>query len=339
MRSPRLWLGLLISAASILFLVWSVDFGELWAALASANPLLVVACVATLPVTMYMKMCRWRLFFPEPSRVSTRGLLSALYVGYMANTVLPLRVGEILRAYLVGESERVRVSTVLATVLIEKVLDLGTIALFLVVISFLLPLPDWAAAAALASSAGLVMASGGLAVALLARGLAIRVAGLAEGKLGLLKQLQLVILLESFLDGLAFVRKPRVLAAVIVWSVVMWVAAAITMYLGLAALGIGTPFGVAVFVLTVTNLGMAVPSAPGYVGVFHSAVVVSLAPFAVDASQALAAAIVIHAAVFGTFIVGGLYFLIRGQLGQLGEAGLGGLVARAQSAAHEAQPH
>jgi hypothetical protein len=85
-------------------------------------------------------------------------------------------------------------------------------------------------------------------------------------------------------------------------------------------------------VLAVTNLGMAVPSAPGYVGVFHSAVVLSLAPYGVPPTAATAAAIVLHAVIFGMFIVGGIYYLARGQGTQ---AGLGGLVAQARAATSE----
>jgi uncharacterized protein (TIRG00374 family) len=252
----------------------------------------------------------------------------------MANTVLPLRAGEILRAFLVGESERVNKSTVLATVLIEKVLDLGTMALFLFLLRFLLPLPDTANAAAWISGLGLVAAVIGLTFALAARSRAIRLAEWFEGRLPLLKKLGASELLASFLDGLGFVRKPVVLAKVVAWSVVMWVGSAVTVYLGLLSLGINQPFSVAVFVMVATNFGMAVPSAPGYVGVFHGVVVASLAVFGVDENQAAAAAIVLHAAIFGAFIVGGAYYLLRGDAAALGGKRLGELVTRARSADH-----
>ena len=80
---------------------------------------------------MWLKAVRWRLFFPEPEKLRRRGLHEALYIGYMANTILPLRVGEVVRAFVAAETEQVSKSTTLATVLIEKVLDLGTMALIL----------------------------------------------------------------------------------------------------------------------------------------------------------------------------------------------------------------
>ncbi len=333
MRDPRVWLGVAISAASLIFLASTVDFVELGATLASANLALVAATAATLPATMWMKAYRWRMFFPRPDALSMRGLLSALYLGYMTNTVVPLRAGEIVRAFLVGQTERVSTSTALATVLIEKVFDLGTIALLLVILGLVMELPDWARAAAVASAVGLGVVAVGLVVTLLARGWTLRVATSLEVRAPPLKRIGVAALLESFLDGLRFARDPRLMTSVLIWSVAMWLGSGVTVWLGLAAVGVVTPPSVALFVLAVTNLGMAVPSAPGYVGVFHSAVVVSLAPFGVDATAATAAAIVLHATIFGVFIAGGLYFLARGQSTQ---SGLGGLVAQARTATEKA---
>jgi uncharacterized protein (TIRG00374 family) len=331
MKNPQVWVGILISIISIGFLIWTVDFAELGAALADANPLLVLLCIATVPLSMYLKVYRWRLFFPDPGSVTSNGLLSALYLGYMANTVLPLRAGELVRAYLVGETERVSKSMVLATVLIEKVFDLGTIALLLVVLSFVMPLPEWASAAASASAVGLVVAAVCLGIALTARGFALRITNAIEDRLPPLRKLGISSLLASFLDGLSFVRNPRRLLWVIVWSSILWTGAASTVYIGLLALGVDKGIPVALLALAITNLGMAVPSAPGYVGVFHSAVVVALEPYGVPSHQALAAGIVLHAVVFGIFIVGGLVYLVRGQGAGSGKTSLGSLVARAQS--------
>ncbi|MDP8921788.1 MAG: flippase-like domain-containing protein [Chloroflexota bacterium] len=338
MMNPRIWLGIMVSIGVVAWLAYTLDPVHVWEALSGANPFLVLACWATLPVTMYLKCVRWRLFFPEPERISMRSLLAALYLGYMANTVLPLRAGEILRAFLVGEAERVNKSTVLATVLIEKVFDLGTVALFLFLLRFVIPLPDTANAAAWVSGLGLAVAAVGLGFALAARDRAIRLARWLEARLPLLGKIGASGLLASFLDGLGFVRKPVVLAKVLAWSVVMWLGSAVTVYLGLLALGIAQPFTVSLFVLVATNLSMAVPSAPGYVGVFHGVVVASLAVFGVDENQAAAAGIVLHAAIFGAFVVGGAYFLLRGDASAFGGRRLVDLVARARSSGHADQP-
>lgn len=331
MKDPSALLGLVVSLASLCFLLLTVDLAELLAALRSADLVLLLACVVTVPVTMYLKAYRWRLFFPGSDGVSMRGLLAALYLGYMTNTIVPLRAGELVRAYLVGESEKVKKSKVLATVLIEKVCDLGTMAGLLFLLRFLTELPTWADAAAWASGVGLSMAGVGLSFALTTRQLTVRLVERLEAMVPRLKPLQLSAMVTSFLDGLAFVRDVRVLVSVLFWSAMLWAMSALTVYLGLWAVGIQASVATAVFVLVITNLGMAVPSLPGYVGVYHSAVVVALEPAGIDPSRSLAAAIVLHALIFGIFIVGGVYCLLRARQAERARLGLGSLVDRARS--------
>jgi glycosyltransferase 2 family protein len=337
--NARIWVGVLISAVSLIFLALTVDFVELGRVLASANPWLTLAVVALVPIQMYLRAYRWRLLFPSPNELSMPGVLSALYLGYMVNTVVPLRAGELVRAYLVGETEPVSKGTALATVVVEKVLDLGTMALLLFILPLFLPLPPWAQAAAGLSGLALAVAALGLLAMVLARRAVLRAAERLEARVPLVRRFRGRDLVESFMDGFAFVRQPRLLLAITVWSLVLWSLAALMTYLALLAVGIAQSFAVAVFLMVAVNLGMAVPSAPGYVGVFHSTVVVALAPFGVEATQALAAAIIIHTMVFGCFVVGGLYYLARsGQLGGRGK-GLGGLVTQARSASEQADPH
>ena len=133
-----------------------------------------------------------------------------------------------------------------------------------------------------------------------------------------LSELGVAGLLNAFLDGLDFARKPATLAWVLLWTVVQWSISASTVTFALVAVGI---YGASSYellqmtllVLVATNLSMAIPSAPGYVGVFHGVFVATLALFGVREETATAAAVVEHALVFGTFIVGGAYFLLRGR--------------------------
>jgi uncharacterized protein (TIRG00374 family) len=236
----------------------------------------------------------------------------------------------VVRAFLVGQSQGVSKSTALATVLVEKALDLATVALLFFLLQFAVALPEWAVAGAWLSGIGLAVATIITATALLARGLSVRVAERGERSIPLLRRLHLTEMLHAFLGGLAFFDDRRVLAIVFASSIGMWLFAGLTIYLGLAGAGIWEQPAVSMLVLVVTNLGMAVPSAPGYVGVYHSAVVLALAAFDVEPGPSLAAALILHAAGFGTFIVGGSYYLLRPR-GDGPRLGLGGLLARARA--------
>lgn len=342
MKSPRVWLGILVSVAATALLLWVVDISAAALALSEANPSLVLLCALTVILAMWLKAVRWRLFFPEPAKMRVEALQEALYIGYMVNTVLPLRAGEVVRAFIAAEIERASKSTALATVLIEKVLDLGTMALLLFLLGQVFPqLPESVRYAALLSGVGLAIAIGCVAFALAARRQATALAAWFEQRVPPLAKIGVAGLLAAFLDGLAFARKPAILAQVLAWTLIQWSVSGVTVALALLSIGISGAstyelVQMTLLVLVATNLSMAIPSAPAYVGVFHVAFVAMLDLFGVGKELATAAAVVEHVVVFGLFIVGGAYYLLRGEAARTGGRRLGDLVTRAQSAAHEA---
>jgi uncharacterized membrane protein YbhN (UPF0104 family) len=122
----------------------------------------------------------------------------------------------------------------------------------------------------------------------------------------------LVKLLGPLLEALAVLRYGRLLPALAGWSLVNWMLSALVNYAGMQAFHLSAPVSAAIFLMIVTNLGMIVPSAPGYVGVFHGLAWVALSPYGVDPNAAAGYALVLHALVYGTFIALGLYFAWRG---------------------------
>jgi uncharacterized membrane protein YbhN (UPF0104 family) len=150
-----------------------------------------------------------------------------------------------------------------------------------------------------------------------------------------LAALGLANLLDAFLDGFAFARHPIRLAQVIFWTIVHWILSAIAIVFALLAVGIDGAsvsdlIQMTLLVMVATNLSMAIPSAPGYVGVFHGVFVATLTLFAVREDLAAAAAIVAHASVFGVFVIGGTYYLWRGEAVQASGRHLRALVTRAR---------
>jgi uncharacterized protein (TIRG00374 family) len=353
MTDPRVLVGILISILATVMLFYVVNPWEVVDALAHADPLLVIACAATVVLAMWVKAVRWKLFFPRPETMRLSGLHEALYIGYMVNTVLPLRAGEIVRAFVAAQIEKANTSTAVATVLIEKVIDLGTMAFLLFLLGLIFPdLPDSARYAAYLSGIGLVVAIGCVVFALASRQLATRLALWMEARASLLAKIGVSELLNAFLDGLAFAQKPATLFWVVVWTLVQWAISAVTVTLALVAVGLtGSTYEmleITLMVLVATNLSMAVPSAPGYVGVYHGVFVASVlliigtqagvtAEYLDTQKQlATAAAVIEHAVVFGIFIIGGAYYLLRGEAGRTSGRRLGDLVSRARSAAPEA---
>jgi glycosyltransferase 2 family protein len=314
----------------LLFVLKQIDGAELIDTLGRTNLLVVGVIALSLLPAMWLKAYRWRLFFPDREAARRAGLVPALYIGYMVNTVAPLRMGELVRAYLVGHHDRLGVSTSVATVVVEKLFDVGSLIVIFVILAIVAPLPDWANAAAVTTGLALVVGVLGAICLVVAEKRMISVLGFLENRLPIVARLNLTGLATSFMDGFRSLQSPRTLFMSVVWSAVLWLGGALTLALGLVAVDISITPAMVFFLVVVTNLGMAVPSAPGYVGVYHALVVVSLGAFGVPETAALSAAIVLHATVFGFFLLGGLVYLWRGQfsLSQL----ISG--ARAQQVSH-----
>jgi uncharacterized protein (TIRG00374 family) len=333
LMNVRVLLGLAISGVCLYFVSRQINLDELATTLARTDPVLAALTVLAIPPAMFVKALRWRLFFPDPKAAGRAGLVPALYIGYMVNTIAPLRMGELVRAYLVGHHDRLGVSTVLATIVLEKLFDVASLLIILVVLALTTPLPDWAVAASYASAVGLAVGVVGTLIALVAEQRLLGFAAAVESRLPMLQRLGPSRLLESFLAGLRAVKEPRTLLWTVIWSAVLWVGGGIGLYTAIASVGVPATGAMVFFLMVVSNLGMSVPSAPGYVGVYHALVVLSLTVFGVAETAALSVGIVLHTAVFGAFLVGGLIYLWRGHFA------LSQILAGARQTAEEAHVH
>jgi uncharacterized protein (TIRG00374 family) len=313
LRGNALFLvGLVISGWAIWEIAKVVRGDDLLQHLTRANWLLVAACFLSVPPAMLLKVIRQRYLFGWRQVPSIPPLYSALYIGYLMNTVLPGRVGEFVRAFLIGRQEQIGIPTALSSIVLEKLLDLSTLALLLIVLILITPLPDWATPMAYTSAAAMAGGLAGLGLMLALRGRVVALITALEKHIAALQRLKLAALATSFLDGLAGLGRDGSLPRLILWSVLVWAASAGTVWAGLASVGVWSGLAAVLLTLVVTNIGMAVPSAPGYAGVFEGLVVLSLLPYGINESQALAAALILHATIFGNFILGGLWFLWRG---------------------------
>lgn len=265
------------------------------------------------------KAVRWRLLLGEPGLGLGR-LAGASLVGYLFSTFLPLRAGELVRSMALRQVEGVALSRSLASIVVEKVFDVASLLLLLVLVALMSPLPGWASMGSVSAGLGL-LALGALIV--LVPKVHGSVGGFLERRWPAFGS-KVSGWLGEFASGLAGrVWRPRSLAAIVGWSLAAWVGGAITVWLGLTALGIGVPPWAAVLVLVVTNLGMAVPSAPGYIGVYHYLVVLALSVYGIDTERALAAGLVLHLLIFGSLTAFGLVAMASMGIGLRGISGGG----------------
>jgi uncharacterized protein (TIRG00374 family) len=296
--------------------VWTVDVQRLvdqlrhtrweWAGAAAALGLL----------GLWARARRWHFLFPPGSEPP--GLLAAMLIGYMANNILPLRAGELVRVYVVARRWGHGFWTVLATAVVERMLDGLAIVLLLGLLLPAIPVPPlfkWAAAVLLAVN---VVGLAALVALGLAPDRARRLAAACTRRWPRVQRHTLAVV-ETSLRGLEGVRTLAHALPLVLWTPVIWLCPAAAAWAALRAVNLDLPWVAGVTVLAFVGLGVSVPSAPGYVGVFHAAAVLALAVFGVSSSEALGYAIVFHASQLVPITLVGWVALVREHV-SLGEA-------------------
>lgn len=313
--------GLAVSIALLWWAVRGVRFSEIVVHLRAANPLRLAAAVALATLTFAVRAIRWRWLLPDQAgRVPAAARWHAVAIGFMANNLLPLRAGEIIRCYVLTRLAPVRFSTALSSVVVERVFDGITLIGLLAVGLFAAHLPaDLAVGgvsiARAATGAGLVcLAALAVAIAILAAPVAaervsrrlIPSPALADRVVGMI---------EGIRGGLHALASPGRLVAVIGWSLAHWLLNAAAFYVAFGALGIQVGYAGALLMQSVLAFGIAVPSTPGFIGPFEAVIVAVLAVFGVPRAEAFSYALAYHVTTFVPITALGLLSLSRTAIG------------------------
>jgi uncharacterized protein (TIRG00374 family) len=287
------WLGLAFSAVALCLSLWRVHWTDARAALTGLNGILLALAVVTALVTTIAKAARWRSLL-TPDQVPLNGLLFTICMAQLTNSLVPGRLGELARVYLLGERRRLGKARVLSTILIEKLLD---VAMLLGVLVGLLAgpgerLPSWFRPSALPLT--------GIALTLLALVLLTQRGG------DILNHVAIRLPTtwrQRFLQGAEAI-ETRVHAGVLIsgmiWSVLIWILAASTNFLLLGAFRLHgqLPFSASLIILVAVHVGALVPAAPAQIGVFHYFCAFPLTSLGVEQSVALSYAVALHLLVY-----------------------------------------
>lgn len=311
-------LGLLISAGLLWFAFRDVHLAEVSARVRDADPLLLALAgiLATLPFPL--RALRWRpLLRPSYAGSRFRPRFAATCIGFMANNLLPARVGEFARAYALSRLEPVRMSASFGSLVVERMFDGIVVVLFLLGAMAWPTFPDVSGRdfSTVALVAGLLfLAVFAVMLAMVARPEAsVRTfEGTVARVLPRPVRRPVVDALKAFLDGIAAVREWRLVLQAFGWSLVIWMVASLSIWVGMLAFDIQLPFVAAVFLQSTISLAVAIPSAPGFFGVFEAAARVGLVQIWGAASDhAVAFAVGYHLAGFIPVTAIGLYYVWR----------------------------
>jgi hypothetical protein len=318
LRDPRVWLGLAVTVLCLWLALRDVDYAEVGRAMAQANWVLLLA--VSIPAhlaSVWLRALRWRHLTDPIQRIPTPALVRATAVGFMANNLIPLRVGEVIRAWYLARETGASGSALFGTVVLERVIDsmvfLGMIA-------------------AIVGIYGLRLGGEGLAVGIpLVALMAAPVAFVAALRfwpdmavrlsVGMLRPFSAALAervergVRSFADGLGAISRGGHLVWIALHSVALWLVLSVApFWAGISALGIdlgstSRTLAASYVTLTAVGLAVAIPSAPGFFGPYHLACRAALSRFGVADATAVAMGTVTHAVFWVTVTALGLAVL------------------------------
>jgi uncharacterized protein (TIRG00374 family) len=317
----KVWLGVAVSAVLLWVAVRGVSLDEVLQQLRQVRPVWLLPVLASLFLRFWLTAIRWQLLLRPVKSIGIHRLFAITMVGFMANNVLPARLGEFVRAYALGRSEALPPSVPFATIVIERIFDGFTLLLFLVGgLSFLRP------SRTLLWAAGLTCA---LYLGVLGTLLVLRTERGQELLIGALDRLPARVvgparrLLESFRAGLEVLGDVRALLLTTLLSIAIWVVNAAGVEASFRAFTLDLPPYASFLVLGTIAVALVLPSAPGYVGPLQVGTVQGLALVGVARETALSLSIVYHLCNFIPITLVGLAYLsaLNLTLGELRTAG------------------
>ena len=312
----RVLTGCLLGIVALWLALRGTDAGLLWRTIEQSRPLWVLTALGSVGVTLAVVVFRWRLLLQHPEGPGLwLTLFQAAIVGQMLNVLLPIRLGELARAFLVSRSLGIPVARVFTTIAVERLGDMVAIGLAAAWMVAFVSLPGWVqrpagalVMAGIAAAIGAALLSKRAEAFIWLMRLAARAAPSAwrpwvEKRIG------------SVLEGLGGLRTWQGSVSLGVLSVAVLLLAASTNLLLFRAFDLQVPATAAVVLLIALQVGNTIVSVPGNLGVFHYVTILVLSTYGVERGTAVAYAIVLYAVALLPKIALGVLIMAAGPVG------------------------
>ena len=321
----------IVSLLALGLLAWflrGTNVTDVWRQVKQVRADLLVLSLLMVALTFLARTIRWRYLLNPLGETRFRTVFRSTVIGFGALGLLPVRVGDVIRPYLLARQEGLPVTSVFATIVMERVLDLITVLILMALFVWgfagssipprLLGPIEVSAAVGAAIALTLLVIMWVLATHPERIGhLAATMAKVLPGKLSS----RVGRLASTFSSGFAATRDVRQLFLAFAWSIAVWLAIAAQAWTVTVAFGILMPFTGTFLLQAMLVIGVAVPT-PGGVGSFHEAYRLGVTTFfGASKDQAVAAAIVTHAVSLIPPVLGGILFMAQDglSLGRLGD--------------------
>ncbi|HTG42367.1 MAG TPA: lysylphosphatidylglycerol synthase transmembrane domain-containing protein [Methylomirabilota bacterium] len=299
--------GAAISLVAIWLVLRSVDVGQTVEILRAADLGWIVLVAVFVVVDLLTRALRWQRLVAPIGQVGYVPMLAYLLIGYLANNVLPARLGELVRSHYLGDREGLSRTTTLGTVVVERVVDFVVVVAIAATAILVLSVRGIVANAVLVGVALAALLAAAIAIGIAAHRLpgAERIAVIAG------RWPRLMDLAGKLRGGLAVAGRPRTLGEALILSLLAWGATVLAFAAAGQAVGIELTIGQASLLAAGVALVTAIPAGPANLGTFELAAVEIAKAVGVPPHEAFAIALLVHATILVLTSVGGLVALAR----------------------------
>ena len=308
-RNWRFWFALIFTLCCLMLAVRGLDLSEVWRAFEHVRLGLLFISLGFALTNLFARAFRWKLLYSLKKDISLQRAYSVMMIGLMVNAFTPVRLGELTRAFLLGEVEEESKVYTLGTVFVEKLLEMVMFVISVVVLVFLATLPNWLLTPSQALAITTVTLLPLVSLAIWQRDFLLTILNRFTTAISPTKGKWFMDKAYQALSSLQVLENPVLLIKLFLWSVVILALAMLSFDFVFRAMGLTLPLWAALFVLVVMQAGVAIPSSPGSIGVFHYLAVLSLSVFNVEQGVAFSTGIILHLLIYLPMTILGTYFL------------------------------
>jgi glycosyltransferase 2 family protein len=290
------------------------DLQQVWQEVKTADLVYLIPALFVLLTNFMVRSKRWGTVFNRAFQMKIRDLFPAMMIGYLTNNIFPARAGEFLRAFILGNRCNISKSTVLATIIVERLADLLVLMLLLFIFAAVYPLPGWL------KNAGQIVGLICLVILGVLFTLSYRGDWILDRLIRRLTFLPKSVLLRiedlciQFIAGLKGLQDNRHFLLFTFCTVIVWLLESVIVWMVSQAFSLDLSITHALFILVAVGIGTIIPSSPGYIGTFEFFAVNALATLGINESRALGFTLTLHICmILGTSIIGGLCLAASGQ--------------------------
>jgi glycosyltransferase 2 family protein len=292
-KRGTIYVGLLVGLGFLYFSFRGVSVDQIWLNIRGLNFGFVLVGVVFIIAEMILRAYRWKFLLRPESGSKVNQLFSVLMIGYLSNTIIPLRMGELVRAQFLGTNYQVNRARALATIVVERVFDvLMLLTLFGLCVVLYDAFPGsvkrggFLAAITVASLVPVLYFYGTWRNRIIAR-LRKLTNGIRLGE-------RITGIIDNFGLGLTALDECRNVLAILCLSLLIWLTMIGSITMVLMAFPVKVSFLAGAFVTVMLGLGMLLPAPPGNIGVYEAFAMLALVPFGVEREAALGFSLVLH---------------------------------------------